>query len=445
MKIPWSLRLALYAAITVFMGSYYDSWSTTMGLLVRMGVYEDACTAEEIATAAASGAGLDQVKCAAQQAKIGSLLSVFRIAEFLTSMATGVFMDLIGTKICILTGMTLRILSWILLSNFPRINSLMILGCLLTGMSLNAIVFPVYTIGRYWLAYQDIAMCVVSVFLSVGCFYSLILNLLLDLMPSVNMGAFIAVKLAITHLPMLAMAAFIFPNNMVKDIEENLTDSMVAKNREKNVQEEADDDSSWNVKAFMTYVINSEVIVITGFFILNCVSLTFAQETFTQVYANNKTAERVNSILVPLSSLFSFIFMWVINKFGTGVVIFGLNIVSIAMHFCLLSSSTTASIFTSFCISVTFSGFITFFFIYVEKIVDIKYSGSIKGYLTTIAGLSLVVNPALNLLIETYNAMTGCQITFVVLRVLSIAPLFWLLKKEHSRMLKTDSSLEMTA
>lgn len=97
-----------------------------MGLLVRMGVYEDACTAEEIATAAASGAGLDQVKCAAQQAKIGSLLSVFRIAEFLTSMATGVFMDLIGTKICILTGMTLRILSWILLSNFPRINSLMI-------------------------------------------------------------------------------------------------------------------------------------------------------------------------------------------------------------------------------------------------------------------------------------------------------------------------------
>lgn len=400
-----------------------------MGLLVRMGVYENVCTPEQIAAGA-----FDETKCPEQHIKISGLLSVFRITEFVTSMGLGVFMDVVGPKICIIVGIVLRIASWLLLSNFPRVNWVMITGCVLTGLTVNAIIFPVYTIGRYWVAYQDIGMCVISVCLSLGCFYTLLVNMTLDIMPTVSIGGFIALKLIITHVPMLAMSVFIFPNNIIKDIESNLTDSMAAKNREMNIKDENGDEEPWKIKTFISYVVNPEVLAITLVFILNCISLTFAQESFTQVYENDKFAEKFNSIMLPLSSVFSFIFMWVINMFGVVVVIFGMNLVSVLMHLFLLFRGTWASIIVSICISVTFSGFITFFFIFLEKIVDIKYSGSIKGYLTTVAGISLAINIALNSILANHQAIAICQIAFIVARVLMILPLVWLLRKERKRM-----------
>lgn len=431
MILPWPLRLGFYSFTIVLIGSYYDSWSTTSGTLVRMGVYENLCTEQEICDGEFAKA-----KCPEQQAKIAGLLSVFRITEFTSSMAIGVFLDVVGPKICIIIGIVLRMCAWLILSLFPRTPWIMIIACLTTGLSHNAVVFPVYTIGRYWLAYQDIGFCVISISLGVGCFYTFVVNNIMDAIPNLNVPLFIAIKLTITHLPLLIISAFIFPNNIVKDIRENLTESMALKNREKNLEEVVEDTGPWKLKNFLSYVILPEILVIAVIFIHNCVSLTFAQETFTQVYENDKFAENFNSVMLPAAALFSLMFMWIINRFGVMIVIVSVNCVSVMMHISLLFSSTTASIFATIGITVTISGFITFFYILLEKLVEIKYSGSIKGYVTTAAGISLVINPALNEIVKSRESIKICQSVFIFLRTLVLIPLLWLLRKERMRWTK---------
>ncbi|GBE60815.1 major facilitator superfamily MFS-1 [Babesia ovata] len=430
MKIRWSVRLALYAAVTVFVSAYYDSWSATTTMLVRFGVYKDSCPPP---VAAGESQAQPQEQCEEQLKKLSGLLSVFRISEFVTSIGTGVYMDLLGPKICIITAILLRIASWMLLAYMPHYNSLMIVACILCGLTVNAVAFPVYTAARYWPAYQDMAMCIISACLSIGCFYVPIMNLIMSLMPDANLPVFVFVKLLITHLPWLVISVVIFPNDTARDIASNMTPAMAEKNQEMQVKEDAPDDSSWNFKTFLGYIIHPEILVLSVVFILNCISLTFAQESFTQIYINNTIAENFNGIMLPVSFVFSLVFMWVINRYGVVVVMLGLNIVSMAMHAFLLSNETVTSIFASICISVTFSGFITFFFICLEHIVDIKYSGSMKGYLTTVAGLSLAINPLINYLIATYGGMNAWQTAFIIIRFVMIAPFLWLMRRERIR------------
>ncbi|CDR94001.1 hypothetical protein, conserved [Babesia bigemina] len=428
MKIRWSVRLALYAAVTIFVSAYYDSWSATTTMLVRFGVYRDSCPPSDEGEQAQG-----PVQCEEQLKRLSGLLSVFRISEFVTSIGTGVYMDLLGPRICIITAIVLRVASWMLLAYMPHYNSLMILACVLCGLTVNAVAFPVYTAARYWPAYQDMAMCIISACLSIGCFYVPVMNLIMSLMPGADLPTFVYVKLLITHLPWLLVSIVIFPNNVARDIASNMTPAMADKNTEMEVKEETPDDSAWNFKTFLRYIVHPEILVLSVVFVLNCVSLTFAQESFTQIYINNPVAENFNGVMLPLSFLFSLMFMWVINRYGVVVVMLGLNVVSMAMHAFLLSSETVTSIFASICISVTFSGFITFFFICLEHIVDIKYSGSMKGYLTTVAGVTLAINPLINYLIATYGGMNGWQTAFIVIRTAMIAPLLWLMRRESIR------------
>ncbi|ORM40844.1 uncharacterized protein BXIN_1669 [Babesia sp. Xinjiang] len=427
MRLPPVWRLALYATVVTFMSAYYDSWSSTTTMLVRFGVYRDVCPESTFPPESP-----ETPQCEEQLQKISALLSVFRISEFVTSIGVGVLMDVVGPKACISLGILMRIISWLLLVYFTNHNWVMILSCVLCGISVNAIVFPVYTIARYWPAYQDMAMCVISACLSAGCFYVPIVNAILYVMPHADMPTFVWIKLLITHFPWFIASLVVFPNNVAKDVELNLK----VKKSESNdsvIVDAADVVSPWNFKSFIKYVIHPEVLVTTCVFILNCVSFTFSQEAFTQVYIGNSTAEYFNGVMVPLSFLFSLLFMFVINHHGVVVVMLGINVVSMLAHVFLLSSATIAAVFTSICISIAFSGFITYFFILLEHIVEITYSGSIKGFLTTVAGISLAMNPLMNYLITRHNSMAGWQTAFIVMRAMMVFPMLWLLKRETER------------
>ncbi|EDO06650.1 Major Facilitator Superfamily protein [Babesia bovis T2Bo] len=426
MKLNGIVRLVIYTGLTLCMSAFYDSWSSTTTLLVRFGVYRDVCV-EPLEVPASPDIPL----CDEQLQKISGLLSIFRISEFVTSIGVGVLMDVLGTKACMLLGISMRILSWLLLVYLPHYNWIMILACVICGISVNSIIFPVFTIARYLPRYQDMSMCVISASLSAGTYYVPIINGILSLMSNVDMPAFVWVKLLFTHMPWLVVTLFVFPHNLAKDVELNLKDS------EYNVETDKNDDvkdmSSWNVQSLIRYILNMEVLIITLVFILNCVSFTFVQEAYTQVYANNKTAEHFNGIMVPSSFVFSLLFMWVVNRYGVVIVMLGLNIISMLSHVFMLSSSTVCGIFTSICISLAFSGFLTYYYILLEHIVDILYSGSIKGYLTTVGGLSLALNPLINFLVARYDTMSACNTVFVVIRACMILPILWLLKRETDR------------
>ncbi|GIX63828.1 major facilitator superfamily MFS-1 protein [Babesia caballi] len=434
MKLGWAWRLGLYAATVTFMSTYYDSWSSTMAMFVRLGVYQDACEGEIPVDLPA-----DHVKCDKQLQSLSGLLTVFRISEFVTSIGVGVFMDLVGPKICIVAGILLRILSWFMLGSFPRNVAVMISACILCGITANAIIFPVFTVARYWPAYQDVAMCVVSICLSAGCFYVTIMNGIISLIPDVDMARFVNIKVIVTHVPWLLVAVFIFPNNLAKDIAANMTPEMSAKTKELNLEREVVEDGSWNARSFWRYIINPCVLVTTVVFIVNCISLTFAQEAFTMIYHDNAFAEKFNSVMLPLSSVFALMFMWVINRYGIMSVINFLNIVALVMHIFLTMNNTFASIVASVCISATFSGFVTFFFIIIERIVDIQYSGSMKGYLTTAAGVSLGINPLINYITVNHSSMLTSQLVFIVIRCLMILPLVWLYIQEKRNALNVST------
>ncbi|GFE54981.1 major facilitator superfamily protein MFS-1 [Babesia ovis] len=423
MKISPIVRLIIYASITLFLSAFYDSWSATTTILVRFGVYRNACPADTPAPASP-----DLPYCDEQLRMLSGLLSVFRISEFVSSIGVGILMDILGPKSCIGLGFILRMLGWVLLVYFPHYNVVMIMACIICGISVNAVIFPVFTIARYWPMYQDMAMCVISACLSAGTYYTPVLNWILSFNPNTDMPNFVWYKLLITHVPWLIVSLIIFPNNVTTDVEKNLHT-----NKDKNETDGKEKDASWNFRTFLKYIINPEVVMVTLVFILNCVSFTFTQEAFTIVYVNNKTAEQFNSIMIPTSFVFSILFMWVVNQYGVTIVILGLNIVSMAAHVFLLSGSTAAAILTSICISLAFSGFITYFFIMLEHIVEILYSGSIKGYLTTVAGISLAVNPLMNYLIARYDSMNACQTVFIVIRAFMILPILWLMKRESDR------------
>ncbi|KAK2195449.1 MFS transporter superfamily [Babesia duncani] len=408
MKINWYLRVAIYCTFAILAGSYYDGWTATTGVLVRAGLYENYCSEDEIKAQTER----HLPKCDAQMNAISGLISIFRVAEFLSSVIWGIVLDLWGPKVTMSLGMLERIASWIVLVYWTGAGP--IAAAILCGISTNAIILPLYTITAYDKKKLEIGMCLLSIALSIGAFYPLILNLILDGLSKISVSTIVMFKLAFTHLPLLLLTPLVFPMKLTDDGCNQTLD---------------DTPNTWTVKGFIKEMCKPKTLIIIGLFTINCVSLTFGQETFPVLYDGNETALYINSIMLPCSSIFSLIFMFVIKKYGSVLVITILNGLGGVMHASMLSSTTIASIFASIAMSMAYSGFITFFFIYLEIVVDVTYSASAKGFASSVGGIAFLINLGLNQLTSSSTAMVVSHVTFIVLRILMFAPCLYLMKK----------------
>ncbi|UKK01841.2 major facilitator superfamily MFS-1 protein [Theileria orientalis] len=217
MKIRFLYRCGLYFIISMLISPYYDGWSSTAKYLISEGVFSKYCS-NTIERSRLSGLG---PICDDQAFNVGKLLSFYRISEFLSSIFTGFFMDNCGPKLTIIIAIVLRMLSWLLVPLFPNITGVIILSCILCGIASNGVAFPVFTIAQYTKSFYNPAMISISISLCFGTFYMFILNYIRDRLPPFKPIAIIAVMLVLTHVPLLILAAFIFPNSLQKDVKLN--------------------------------------------------------------------------------------------------------------------------------------------------------------------------------------------------------------------------------
>nr|PVC52154.1 major facilitator superfamily MFS-1 protein [Theileria orientalis] len=217
MKIRFLYRCGLYFIISMLISPYYDGWSSTAKYLISEGVFSKYCC-NNIECSRLSGLG---PVCDDQAFNVGKLLSFYRISEFLSSIFTGFFMDNCGPKLTIVLAMALRMLSWLLIPLFPNTTGVVIVSCILCGIASNGVAFPVFTIAQYTKRYYNPAMISISISLCFGTFYMYILNFIKDRLPPFKPIWVIVVMLALTHVPLLVLAAFIFPNSLQKDVKLN--------------------------------------------------------------------------------------------------------------------------------------------------------------------------------------------------------------------------------
>lgn len=443
MKLNLVTRLIFYSAMLIFLSPYYDGWSPTARYLVREGVYESECTSAQLAIVRRKG----EPKCESQAYKISMLLSFYRISEFLTSVFIGIFMDNSGPRLTVLISIFLRILSWVLIPIYYANGPVIMLCCILCGMTSNGLSFPVYTLSQYTDKFYNFCMIVISIAISVGTIYSVVLNCIYDLFPNASSYAIIYIKLAVTHLPFMVLSFFIFPDNLVEDVKKNRAEKKPPKSVEApnskgkellNVSEvDAESSSStyvsekdeWKFSEFLKLVSRLDIVILSLSAMVSVVSLTFAQESFPIIYSGKSVAMTINEILVPLSFVFSLASVWFLNKFGAVPVILFLNVVSSIMHIALVFTSLPSSIIASVIMSLGYSLFVTQYYIYLDKEVPLTYCGSIKGCLVTSIGIALLSNIGLNLLARTLGSSRGIHIAFCIARLILTAPLSLLFKK----------------
>ncbi|UKJ90630.2 major facilitator superfamily MFS-1 protein [Theileria orientalis] len=217
MKIRFLYRCGLYFIISMLISPYYDGWSSTAKYLISEGVFSECCC-DTIDCSKLTGLG---PVCDDQAFNVGKLLSFYRISEFLSSIFTGFFMDNCGPKLTIILAIVLRMLSWLLIPLYPNTTGVVILSCILCGIASNGVAFPVFTIAQYTKRFYNPAMIAISISLCFGTLYMFILNYIKEMLPPFKPIVIIVVMLVLTHVPLLVLAAFIFPNSLQKDVKLN--------------------------------------------------------------------------------------------------------------------------------------------------------------------------------------------------------------------------------
>ncbi|EAN32957.1 Major Facilitator Superfamily protein [Theileria parva strain Muguga] len=430
MKVFWLYRLILYFIISTTIGPYYDGWSSTAKYLISEGVFSKLCQDGD------EPPKLFYLKplCDHQAYTVGRLLSFYRISEFLSSIFTGIFMDNLGPKFTVLFSIILRVVSWILIPLCTNVHAVIILSCILCGISSNGIAFPVFTIAQYSKKYFNACMVAISVSLSFGTFYTFILNRIKYWLSDYKPINIIVFMLILTHLPIFILSLFLFPNSLEKDVKLNITEEMHSK-KQKSLSETREEalyipNNKWEFKTFLSILGRIDILVLSFASMVNVISLTFAQESFPILYGDNKTALTVNEILIPLSFVFSILSTFVLNKVGSVPIILFLNVISAVMHMTMFFTNLPASVFTSILMSLNYSLFMTQYYIYLDSQVPIQYQGSIKGFLVTLIGFVLFVNIGLNYLSKTYFYTREIHLAIMAIRFLVSLPLYFFLKRE---------------
>uniref|UniRef100_A0A3B0N3R3 Major Facilitator Superfamily, putative n=1 Tax=Theileria annulata TaxID=5874 RepID=A0A3B0N3R3_THEAN len=430
MKIFWLYRLIFYFIISMTIGPFYDGWSSTAKYLISEGVFSKLCKNVD------DPPKLFYLKplCDNQAYNVGRLLSFYRISEFLSSIFTGIFMDNVGPKITVLLSIVLRVISWVLIPTCNNVHAVIILSCILCGISSNGIAFPVFTIAQYSKKFFNVCMIAISVSLSFGTFYTFILNRIKYSLHDHKPINIIVVMLILTHLPIFILSSILFPNLLEKDVKLNIVDELNSKRTKTASNDEAEDvfvhNNKWEFRTFLSILGRIDILVLSFASMVNVISLTFAQESFPILYGDNKTALTVNEILIPLSFIFSILSTFVLNKVGSVPIILFLNVVSAVMHMSLFFTNLPASIFTSILMSLNYSLFMTQYYIYLDSQVPIQYQGSIKGFLVTLIGFVLFVNIGLNYLSKTYFYTREIHLALMAIRLLVSLPLYFFLRRE---------------
>ncbi|AFZ79633.1 hypothetical protein BEWA_024820 [Theileria equi strain WA] len=450
MKLNLVVRIVFYCALSVLISPYYDGWSSTSRYLIREGVYESECTSAELALAIKK----DKVKCKAQAYRVGRLLSFYRISEFLSSVFIGMCMDNVGPRITIIISIFLRMLSWFLIPIYHANTPVIMLCCILCGITTNGLAFPVYTLSQYTTKYYNLCMIAVSIALSLGTFYTVVLNYIYDWFPDASSHAIIYTKLAITHLPFMLLSFLVFPDDLTRDIEKNGVKlapepkdvetpkgskeeveisslSQYREAREEVASTSADEKPEWSLADFLKIVSRTDVMTLSLAAMVSIVSLTFAGESFPITYAHMETAMRINEVCVPLSFLFSIISIWFLDNFGSVPVIVFLNVMCSIMHIVMIFNTFAASVISSIIMSLGYSLFLTQYYIYLDKEVPLSYSGSIKGCLVTSIGVILFSNIGLNMLAHKFGSAKGIHIGCCIARLVLTGPMVLLLKRRR--------------